>query len=544
MTDIRIEGGTLTANRETRVVTGLLVPYGEAGRTNLGYVPKGVRPHALKIPKDFAHLNGNDGHDRERPLSVFAGLTDTEHGVYVALKVTSEPEGDALLADIANGKRNRLSVEARNIVISDGEIVAGEVFGAGHVDAGAFPSAALFASDVGTEPAPTAAPATAEPMKGNAMADPTEAPASTIAGTFTGEVTPAPAGTLTASAPSAPTPAPTGTLTASAAPVPATPVSPFTPAATPLVRTGASLADVSRAVSLFASRNDRRALDSLEPSDRSVTLFGALNDIGLSDVEASYVPQWLGEVWDKRQYERRLVPLLSHDTLTSPKQLGYKWTTPPEGGAYAGDKANVPSNTPVIDPVEEPAERWAMGHDIDRAVVDFGMTEWFAGYARLGATDYARYSDARALAKIIAEGTTVEAGNPGDALPVFGQIVDGALAVIESENTPTFAAVSLSAWRTLALANGDAVKTALAWSLGLEGGELDGFRILPMTGVPSGNVVVGAGQAATFSELPGSPIRTVALDQIRAGVDEAMFGYFATLVANPAAFQIVTPYVP
>lgn len=533
MTDIRIEGGTLTANAETRIVSGLLVPYGEAGRTNLGFIPKGVRPHSLKLPKDFAHLNGNDGHDREHPLSVFAGLNDTDRGVYVALKITSEPEGDALLADIAAGKRNRLSVEARNIIIDDGEIVGGEVFGAGHVDAGAFPSAALFAQDVGNEPAPTGT-APADNPKGTTMADSTEAASSTIAGTFTGEVTPA-------------APAEGATLTASATPVPTTPVvGPFAPdnAAASHRRPGASLEQVSRAVGLFASRNDRRALDALDLADRNPVLYAALEDVGLSDVAASYAPQWLGEVWDSRQFTRRVVPLLSPATLTAPKALGFKWTTKPEGDAYAGDKAAVPTNIPAVEPVEVDSERWAMGHDIDRAVVDFGLTDWFAGYARLGATDYSRYSEARCIAELIAQGTTVEAGNPGDANPVLGQIVDGSLGIMAGENVPSFAAVSLSAWRTLALASGDEVKTALAWSLGLSEGQVDGFKIIPHAGVSAGNVLVGAGEAASFFELPGSPIRTTALDQIRAGVDEAMFGYFATLVTNATAFQLVTPYTP
>lgn len=539
MTDIRIEGGTLTANAETRVVSGLLVPYGEPGRTNLGAIPKGVRPHALTIPADLSHLNANLDHNREHPVASHEQVLDTEAGIYAAYRVANTPEGDQHLADLADPEaaraagrpvRDRLSVEARNIVIHNGEIVGGEFFGSAFCEAGAFPSAALFASDVGTEPA-TDGTEPADNPKGTTMPEPTSVADATIAGTFTGEVTPA-------------APAEGATLTASATPVPT--VSPFVNEPTPPSRrrAGATLDQVSRAVSLYASRNDRRALDALDAADRNPVLYAALEDIGLSDVEAAYAPQWLGEVWDARQFTRRVVPLLAHANLTAPKALGFKWTTKPEGDAYAGDKANVPTNVPVVAPVEVDAERWAMGHDIDRAVVDFGLTDWFSSYARLGATDYSRYSEARAIAELIAQGTTVEAGDPGDALPVLGQIVDGALAIMAGENVPSFAAVSLSKWRELALASGDQVKTALAWSLGLEAGEVDGFKIIPHAGVASGNVLVGAGEAATFFELPGSPIRTTALDQIRAGVDEAMFGYFATLVTNATAFQYVTPYTP
>lgn len=536
MTDIRIEGGTLTASLETRVVSGLLVPYGEAGRTNLGAIPKGVRPGALRVPATIAHLTATLDHDRENPIASHEQIVDTPAGLYATYRVAATPAGDQHLADVndpaaarAAGRkvRDHLSVEAKDIIIHNGEIVGGEVFGSTFCTAGAFPSASLFASDVGTEPAEAGTEPT-ENQKGNTMTETPEAPAST-----------------TPAAPAVPAVPEGAPLMASAVPVPATPVSPFIaePAAAQR-RPGATLDQVSRAVGLYASRNDRRALDALDAADRNPVLYAALEDVGLSDVAAAYAPQWLGEVWDSRQFTRRVVPLLSPATLTAPKALGFKWTTKPEGDAYAGDKANVPTNVPVVAPVEVDAERWAMGHDIDRAVVDFGLTDWFAGYARLGATDYSRYSEARAIAELIAQGTTVEAGNPGDALPVLGQIVDGSLAIMAGENVPSFAAVSLSKWRELALASGDQVKTALAWSLGLDEGQVDGFKIIPHAGVSAGNVLVGAGEAASFFELPGSPIRTTALDQIRAGVDEAMFGYFATLVTNATAFQLVTPYTP
>ena len=43
-------------------------------------------------------------------------------------------------------------------------------------------------------------------------------------------------------------------------------------------------------------------------------------------------------------------------------------------------------------------------------------------------------------------------------------------------------------------------------------------------------MVAGTKAAGTFYELQGAPIRVEAIDIARGGIDEALFGYWATLL--------------
>jgi len=73
----------------------------------------------------------------------------------------------------------------------------------------------------------------------------------------------------------------------------------------------------------------------------------------------------------------------------------------------------------------------------------------------------------------------------------------------------------------------------------------DWNKLQPSNQVPAGAVVAGVRQAGTFYELPGVPIRVEAIDIARGGIDEALFGYWATLLhdARGIVSSAITPAV-
>src|SRR5215210_505674 len=148
MTEITIDAGTLTANEETRTATGLLLPYGEEGRTNLGRVK--VKAGSIEIPADMTGLAVNIDHDREQPVAGFLAAAHTPQGAVSTVMFARTPEGDQALADALSGKRKHLSIEAKGIKIRDGEIVSGRLFAAALVEKPAFPSATLMAAAADT----------------------------------------------------------------------------------------------------------------------------------------------------------------------------------------------------------------------------------------------------------------------------------------------------------------------------------------------------------------------------------------------------------
>src|SRR5690554_3579535 len=149
MTTVTIDAGTLTANREERIVTGLLLPYGEDCRSNLGK----FRFHkgAVAVPTDLSGMSLNIEHERENVVGAPVTLSETAAGIVATFKLAATPEGDAALADIAAGRRKHLSAEVSGVKIKDGKGIAGRLFAAALVAKPAFPSATLLAAEDTTE---------------------------------------------------------------------------------------------------------------------------------------------------------------------------------------------------------------------------------------------------------------------------------------------------------------------------------------------------------------------------------------------------------
>jgi len=562
MTDARIEAGTLFLGEQPRTLAGVLLPYNEPGRTNLGAI-KGVKPSAVPVPGDLTGLGANLDHDREQPVAAFTDARDTAVGLFATFRVQDSPAGDALLADAAlpaeQRKYGRLSAEVADIEIRDGWIVSGRLFGGAFVGRGAFPSAALLAQDTGPDsPAPRAT------LKGADMSetppepdapdpapepDQPDTPESVAAPVFA--MVPANAPALMASARPTTTPAPS--LMAAAAPVPGAARPPVT------VRPrGSSIQQVAYALAGYFANRDPRALEALSPEDRGAsTLFAALSDITYSGPGAAgenlQVPQWLGKVWDERTYIQRAVPHFTPGELTSLEVRGWDWLIPPQGGTWQGNKNPIPSNAPTTQPLDAAARRWAMGHDHAREYLDFPQPGYWESYFQAGTDDFARWEDDGCLDAAVSAATPIAGGAPpatwsGDGATVA--IVDGALYLIGQGILPTVAFVASDLYRGLLLQNDNKVIETLELSLNLEEGSLEGFALVPVPAVEldgttatpmAGKVLVGNRGALRHLRLPGVPIRTDALDMVKGGIDTAMFGYTADLVVKPSALALVTP---
>lgn len=550
MTDARIEAGTLFLGDEPRTLSGLLLPFNEPGRTNLGAI-KGVKADAVPVPADLTGLGGNVDHDRERPVAALTALRATVAGLFSVFRVQESPLGDALLADAARPaeerEHGRLSAEVADVEIRDGWIVSGRLFGGAFVGRGAFPSAALLAQDTGPEtpdPRPT--------LKGAAMSETPPEPEAPDPAPEPEEETPE----SVAAPVFAMVPAGAPALMASARPGPAVPA-----ASRALATTrprGATLQLVAYALAGYFANRDPRALDVLAPEDRNTaTLFAALTDVTYSGPgavgENLQVPQWLGKVWEDRTYIQKAVPHFTPGELTSLEVRGWDWDTPPTGATWAGNKTAVPSPAFTTRPVDAAALRWAMAHDHAREFIDFPQPGYWEAYFQAGTDSFAKWEDDNCLAAALADATAVAGAAPpatwsGDAGTVA--IVDGALYLIGQGILPTVAFVAADLYRGMLLQNDNKVIETLELSLKLEEGTLEGFSVVPVPSVEedgttptpiAGKVLVATRGSLRHLRLPGVPIRTDALDMVKGGQDTAMFGYAADLVTKPQALALVTP---
>lgn len=563
MTDLVLDGGTLLASLDDdRSVEGLLVPYGEEGRSNLGRFSVGTG--VFSIPADVPGTVGwNVEHAREHVIGRATVLRETAQGVVGRFTFASTPEGDAALTDFREGRRRHLSAEVADVVIRGGRAIGGRIFGAALVARPAFPSATLLAAAADTpdpqqldEQLPDGE--VAVPAAFDAEGDVTETtkterlPDGRLRVTRTvvtiTESTPdgTPDGTQEGNTVTEPSTTGTGVFERFTAN--ARPTAPRTPATSQTLL--ASLVDAGRSgdQTLLAQLHDELTPEVVYQAlaqatkTRDATLLAALTDVKISGAGDALPPQWLGKLWSTKAYVRKVVPLFEHGNLSSMKLSGWRWVTKPAMAAWGGDKTSVPSGPVQTETAPEvAAKRWAGAHDVGREFRDFDVPDFWAGYFDAMTESYARLTDADTLASVLAAAPAVTAGTvPTGIATAAAQIVDGALAILD-DATPTFALVAPALWRELVLTPKDKVLEFLNASLGLEEGSLAGFRIQPHASIPTGRTLVGARNAVTVHELGETPLRTEGLDMVRGGIDPGLFGYSATVVHSATALALVGP---
>jgi hypothetical protein len=547
VTGTQTEAGDFAVDATARTVRGLLMPWGETSRMSVsGMDPIAFERGTIDVPADFSVIGANRNHDRYDPVGRATSIEDTDRGLVATFAIARTPEGDELLRQIERGEFRKLSAEVAGIVRRGAQAVRAKLTGSAFVPEGAFQSAALFA--VGeVQEATDADPVTTEDKSSEEYTDADgkkwvrETVTTTVIDGDTTTIT-----TVTNI-----TEPPTEQDTdVTAATVPAAAFGAHT-AATPREPSKAEFLTMLAAHDTGMLPADARASFSAVAS--STGLFAGLSDIkydGTGGITTALnQPQWIGEVWDGNDWQQKYVPLFEHADLNSLEFLGYKWDVKPHGGDWAGNKSDVPSNSPKFKPVKGTAGRYAMGHDIARELRDlkvFGDTSFFDAYFKAGAEDYAKWVDTKTLAAALEAAVSLKADDPAglDVGPAMSALVDGAAAVIAANATPTFALVELSYWKQIAKTPAKDILGYLNAQLGLttEAGTLDNFKLIPTTDLEARNVLVGSGKAMTVRELPGVPIRIDALDVARGGEDHALFGYAGVQVNKPDALQLVTPY--
>lgn len=512
------------SSADGRTLTGLLLPFGEPGRTNLGRLTASAESR-LDVPTSPVVLNVE--HDPKRPVGTLATIEQTAEGLRASFQVAKTRDGDDALAEVAAGLRAALSVEIEPIVTRAGRIVSGVIAGAALVARGAFSSALLAADTPDVPDLGDDGPAHELPdvvINGDELA-----------GVTAVEVTPARIAITTA--PSADTPDhenEAAALAASAQPE----GTPTMPNAAPVV-TNAALAAAQKPKDTSAN-----ALFAAFAEAGRTRLNAALSDIVPADIlgQADSQPQYVGELWNGKAFERKVVPLFNHGDLTSFKVAGWRWVTKPEVALYTGNKADIPSNTVETEAADVTAQRIAGGHDIDRKYRDFSNAEFWEAYFKAMTESYARVSDAYALAQILAAAPAVTPGSvPSGVAPGLAYIVDGALDILGNTDTmPDFALVTPDLWRAMMFTRADDALAYLNAALGLEDGTVGSFTIKPSAALGTNKVLVGCKSAATVHELSGSPIRVEAIDIARGGIDEALFGYIAVNIHDEGGLAEVT----
>lgn len=552
MQEIIIDAGILTASETDRIVTGLLLPFNEECRSNLGRFTfdSGV----VELPADPTGMSLNVEHRREDVIGAPITLTETTAGIVASFKIAKTPDGDKALADIASGKRKHLSAEVRGVKIKNGKGISGRLFAAALVERPAFPSATLLAAAADTTEGTTdmneetiTTEATGETDQGEPVTQSIETneveevlPDGTIRKTRTEvtvtEIAAAPDQPQDQAAPDQAQPA------EQKAPLMATATIPNT-----LEAKAAPVIDEPKLEDVFSlMARAQRGEASAE------TMLAALSDIKVSGsgaLPANGVlqPAWLGQLWQGRTYQRKYIPLIGQGTIRAIDEKGFTIASNTElVQTWAGNKTELPSGTASTTLVSATLQKWGYAADIAREFFDIpGNEEVISAFLRLITDSYARATDNWTNAQIVtAAGAAVAADTyPTGYSDAVGQLLQGIQAIEDSGDSPTFAIVNEKAWKELLYTPRDEVPEFISLGFGFTEANAAGtVRVVKGdTGIDnSPSTIVGSSAGAHVNELAGaSPIMLDALDIAKGGVDRAVVGYTQFMADRPDSLVLI-----
>lgn len=453
-----------------RTITGLVLPWGEVGSTGTGEFI--FSADSVKIPDDISRVKLLAGHSPDGvPVGVATDAEVRDDGLWMKFAVGSSPAADAALADVSDQVVDRFSVEVVG-VRKTGRDVTDSLLKA--VALVAFPA---FASARADE-------VTAEAGEPNASGEST---------TFT---------TPDEKEDTAMTKTARRALAPQGLHAPAT--------------TSAKFSMDDAISTILAVRNGEKSFSEIHAE---------LVDITGANTLAANPPQWLGELWSGVVYERRIVPLVTTKALTGRKAIGYRWKTKPTVAKWEANKTDIHSSKAEWETVENAAQPWAGGNDLDRQIFDFNETDIIRAYWEAMAESYAMETDAE-LAKFLVKNAKVVDGSAPD---IIRAVARAGIRVDENVHAPaTFAIVNPADLETVL----DFSQLDLPYYAKLAS-VADPDKWVTSEHVEKGSAIVGTKTAATFYELPGSPLRAEAEHIAKGGRDAALFGYTAQLMNKP-----------
>ena len=506
MTTIKTSGRLLTASKEERTLSYLLLPYGEEGRTSAGRVTASAG--SVTVPP--SPLPVNLEHDYTRPIGSMQA-TETPDGLVASVAVAATRAGDDVLEEATTGLRTGISVEIDNPVIRAGKLMAGLLAGAGIVVRPAFDSARLTAADVGEIPGEDETPPAAAPNQEEEESVLTEEEkAAAIAAAETAKL-----------AASAAPPAAPQNLLAHLADLAGKAQS----AATTVKEGGVSLTQMTAA--LFG-------LGSMTDPTLKAAAFDTITQADIYDQVS--IPQYVDELWKGRVRPQLYVPLLNGQSLTSMVVEGWRIDKKPTWGdwdpAYSGTAPNetmtdIPTNEVTFDKDSWTAKRLARGSRFDRIHVDFPNPAAMAVFLREETQALSDLLDEKAKDFIVASAKTVTANGTDKADP-WAKLVFGIANALEY-SVPTYSIIGNDLWRVMQNTSEIDRRAWIETRLGLEDGSLQGFKLQPARisdTEMNGKVIVGCKPAIDLHTPPGAPIRVDAVELQKGAIDKAAFTYY------------------
>lgn len=475
---------------ERRTITGPIITFNELGTPSTG--PTVFTAGSIALPDDLSRVKLLVQHDTYSAAVGYLIEAKVDGDQMIGtFKLPESEEGDAVLAEAADGRRDGLSVGVTITNYDWGD--KGDVM---HVHA-----AQLREVSVVTIPAYTNSritTVTASHQNGPAM--PPAAPQIDYA-----------------------------QLAAALGPQLAQIVPPQQPHNVLNLHAGASLDAVAAATA-----------DAYKRGVSPIELAAALSDLLPADDTTGQVfirPQWVDEVWQATRNGRPFFDgAASKGEVTGLKVQGWKYdlTDRPKVDPYAGNKAAISSRGKLKTiPVEEPVVRRAGGWDIDRALVDLGSFQFISALLTAATDDYKLETEQWLVEKLLAASTEVQAGGT-----FAGTLAGLGVAAVQLGANLSTIQMSTDMWLEFAELDDSTIpwwlKQQGELNLGTTEGSAGKLKFSANPDLPAGVLLAADSRAYTPFERQ-KLIDVQAVNIANGGIDVGVFGYVSAIVNDPRA---------
>lgn len=471
MGTIKIIGKTLTANREERTISGLLLPFGEVGYTSAGAITAAAG--SVTLPADPGQVHLNLEHDSLRPVGKGVSFEEREDGIHASYRVANTTAGNDLLTEVEEGLRAHLSVEVSDPVITDGVLVGGVLTGTGAVVKPAFASAAIYqvtAADCGTEE-----------KKDNAMGNLPEDGAS------------------------------------------GTPVAPVAP----VITAGEGRKEVGKLLHAAYMTGGAQAMNQV--------MTAALADqLASGDAGKLYVrDQEIGEMWEARKNQRPLVEAIGVKPLTSLTVVGKAINRTVAVADWAGGKVELPTATFTTSSATWNAAAKAVAVDVAAELIEFGGEDVLAEFYEQAMDSYITQTEANLITYLLAQAGVADAVTTSalaaieKAMTLLGDMGANASFIAVAPDVMAFLRGIKTAdapWWLAAQSSVDLKNRQI---------DLGGLTLVTNSALGTGDMLVGDKRAVDYRE--SRDIRFRALDVAHGGVDVSFIKFRAQKVTDTGA---------
>lgn len=519
----------LVVDTARRTLTGTVYRFGEVGRTSAG--PLQVAPSLAPPP---VGLGMTLEHDRNVVRGSIALVDLNDERLRVACRVADGPLGDAALQEALDRKRAGWSFDLEDAEVVDGVIVAGTWKYIGQVKDPAFNSAridqiaASTSTTTGRNTMKLAPDQAALLVELQAKDSPTDAEQEVIKALEALAAAPEISAPET-TPPAVPAAAATPPVQAAAKPQEKAVTQPAVTAGMPSPQTSTTTTNPQGGAFGRFCHEMAKALHP-DNTNKLVDVTAALSDITYSSHAGNIQqPDWSGELWSGLEYEPEFLDLFTDGTLTSLKGTGWRFTNKLEIQDYAGDKAEIPTDTIGTETQEWTGARMAVGVDVDRAFFDFPTAGFIESLFQQVRESWKIKLDAKVRAYTVANAVAAAEDETAGVPVVIGAqdtlLKAAAVAVRALKRRRVGAAswVLVSDEDMFSLLDTQ-VDQVLAY---LKLFNIDPEQFRSSSQLAPGTVYAGVKPAAKVRTLPGSPIRVDAQHLTHGGVDEAFFGYWA-----------------